>query len=553
MYIPASQLHQIVVHQLPEPKKAKKTSPVKTRKLLKMLSRSTMDNKMVKLAETGVKDGAKVARKRVCKRAYRTAYRTAHRWAHRWAHRRVCRRTSCSVDVYKHCNYRGYRIHLTPGSYNMHALIRRGMKNDDLSSIRVHGRCVDRLYQHWNFGGRVLTKTRSDSCFTNDRMYIPLSQLHQLVIHEAPEPKKVQDGTKLVQRSWNDQISSIRVAGLSGTRCHTVRYRQRTCRHYCYMVPDGSEKRKKAAEKKMKESVGKKKEKAKKAELKHKEKTKKAVERSRKEKVYKEKMSKKEKQAKYVQKKEKKAKEIAAKKENAAKKLKEKKAKEIAAKKEKAKKHKKEQAAKAEKAQKEKTKKEKLKEEQAAKAEKAQKEKTKKEKATKESAKKAEKRQKEKQLKEKKSKEKAKKAEKATKEAAEKYKAAKKVLEKIDASCKAQAKLKYKALERIKAVAKIVTSLTKTKTKACKAEKKAQEIAKKAKAKLVKARKNSKIAGPGFKFGKDPCKSGSNMFTQKLVLNQRVNVGIIPAGKVNVKIALNTDKDVDTELWTADC
>merc|ERR1712227_181735 len=239
------------------------------------------------------------------------------------------------------------------------------------------------------------------------------------------------------------------------------------------------------------------------------EKTKKAVERSRKEKVYKEKMSKKEKQAKYVQKKEKKAKEIAAKKENAAKKLKEQAAKAEKAKKEKAKKHKKEQAAK---------------------AEKAQKEKTKKEKATKESAAKAEKRQKEKQLKEKKSKEKAKKAEKATKEAAE----------------------KYKAPERIKAVAKIVTSLTKTKTKACKAEKKAQEIAKKAKAKLVKARKNSKIAGPGFKFGKDPCKSGSNTFTQKLVLNQRVNVGIIPAGKVNVKIALNTDKDVDTELWTAD-
>merc|ERR1719284_1149816 len=410
MYIPASQLHQIVVHQLPEPKKAKKTSPVKTRKLLKMLSRSTMDNKMVKLAETGVKDGAKVARKRVCKRAYRTAYRTAHRWAHRWAHRRVCRRTSCSVDVYKHCNYRGYRIHLAPGSYNMHALIRRGMKNDDLSSIRVHGRCVDRLYQHWNFGGRVLTKTRSDSCFTNDRMYIPLSQLHQLVIHEAPEPKKVQDGTKLVQRSWNDQISSIRVAGLSGTRCHTVRYRQRfrqayrkayrqaytrcrwvhttrrhvsfndqvssirvyghkarrcyrhrTCRHYCYMVPDGSEKRKKAAEKKMKESVGKKKEKAKKAELKHKEKTKKAVERSRKEKVYKEKMSKKEKQAKYVQKKEK---------------------------------------------------------------------------ATKESAAKAEKKQKENKKKELQAKEKAKKAEKATKEAAEKYKAAKKVLEKYKAAKK---------------------------------------------------------------------------------------------------------------------
>merc|ERR1711975_186201 len=92
---------------------------------------------------------------------------------------------------YKHCNYRGYRIHLTPGSYNMHALIRRGMKNDDLSSIRVNGRCVARLYQHWNFGGKILTKTRSDSCFTNDRMYVPMSQLHQLVVHALPEPEKV--------------------------------------------------------------------------------------------------------------------------------------------------------------------------------------------------------------------------------------------------------------------------------------------------------------------------------------------------------------------------
>merc|ERR1711937_910097 len=189
MYIPVSQLHQIVVHQLPEPKKAKKTSPVNME--------DGEDVKMENLAETGAKNGAKhhIQRKRVCKRLYRKAYRTAHRWSHRWAHRRVCHRTSCSVDVFKHCNYRGYRIHLTPGNYNAHTLMRKGMRNDDLSSIRVNGRCVARLYQHINFGGRVLTKTGNDSRFTNDRMYIPLSQLHQLVIHEAPEPKT----TKLVQ------------------------------------------------------------------------------------------------------------------------------------------------------------------------------------------------------------------------------------------------------------------------------------------------------------------------------------------------------------------
>merc|ERR1712224_461452 len=144
----------------------------------------------------------------------------------------------------------------------------------------------------------------------------------------------------------------------------------------------------------------------------------------------------------------------------------------------------------------------------------------------------------------------AKKAEKKTKEAVEKYKASKKVLMKIDATCKAKAKLKYLTSVKIKKVAKIVASLEKTKVKACKAEQKAHEKAQKGKEKLLKAKR--KIAGPGFKFGKDPCKKGANTFTQKLVLNQRVNVGLIPAGKVNVRIELNTNKDVDTELWTPD-
>merc|ERR1712093_225523 len=77
-------------------------------------------------------------------------------------------------------------------------------------------------------------------------------------------------------------------------------------------------------------------------------------------------------------------------------------------------------------------------------------------------------------------------------------------------------------------------------------------IADKGKEKLFKARKNNKINGPGFKFGKNPCKKGFGTFKQKLVLNQRVNVGLIPAGQVNVKVSLDTDKDVDTELWTED-
>jgi len=97
----------------------------------------------------------------------------------------------------------------------------------------------------------------------------------------------------------------------------------------------------------------------------------------------------------------------------------------------------------------------------------------------------------------------------------------------------------------------LVKIATKKKIKVCTAQKKAKEIAAKAKEKLAKKR-NIKITGPTFKFGKNPCKKGFGKFTQKLVLNQRVNVGLIPAGQVNVKVSLDTDRDVDTELWTED-
>jgi hypothetical protein len=118
-------------------------------------------------------------------------YRRAHRVAHRVrVSRRVhytrrhtdntfndevssiqARQPACRVTLYKHCNYRGRSVSLTPGRYNMHALMRKGMKNDDISSVRVSKGCVAHLYQHWNFGGARLTKHGNDSCFTNDVMF----------------------------------------------------------------------------------------------------------------------------------------------------------------------------------------------------------------------------------------------------------------------------------------------------------------------------------------------------------------------------------------------
>merc|ERR1711912_208810 len=245
--------------------------------------------------------------------------------------------------------------------------------NDDLSSVRIHGSCRAILYQHINFGGASMTKDSDDSCFTNDRMAIPVSQLHQLVVTERPkmpEDEENEDdevdevdtnGRRLLGRravSWNDQISSAKVQDRQAAAhsCTAV------CKAPCAQekaekaaaaekAAKAAEKKKKAAEKASKEAAAKK-------------------EKSEKEKASKEKAAKK---------KEKDAKEKAAK-AKAEKDKKEKDAKKEAADKKKKEQAEKEKAAKKAAAEKEK----------AAKAsEKAEKKKEKEQKATKEKADKA--------------------------------------------------------------------------------------------------------------------------------------------------------------------
>merc|ERR1711975_94878 len=237
---------------------------------------------------------------------------------------------SCSITLYQHCNYGGYGINLAPGSYNMNTLIAKGMKNDDLSSVRIHGSCRAILYQHINFGGASMTKDSDDSCFTNDRMAIPVSQLHQLVVTERPkmpEDEENEDdevdevdtnGRRLLGRravSWNDQISSAKVQDRQAAAhsCTAV------CKAPCAVERNqkAAEKNSKAAEKSAKAQEQR--EKAKAQERKAKESAAKAAEKSKKREAQ-AKATKKEKDAK---KDEKAAKEMEAKAEK-EKKMKEK-------------------------------------------------------------------------------------------------------------------------------------------------------------------------------------------------------------------------------------
>lgn len=72
------------------------------------------------------------------------------------------------ATVYQHCNYAGYKIRLAPGKYNMNTLIRKGMRNDDLSSIKVPPGYELIAYEHINFGGRKVVIRGNDACLVNN-------------------------------------------------------------------------------------------------------------------------------------------------------------------------------------------------------------------------------------------------------------------------------------------------------------------------------------------------------------------------------------------------
>src|SRR5690606_11988009 len=71
------------------------------------------------------------------------------------------------VTVYKDCNYGGYAVSLSPGSYNMSDLNALGVPNDDISALRVQSGYEVILYQDINFGGNAYVFRGDFSCLAN--------------------------------------------------------------------------------------------------------------------------------------------------------------------------------------------------------------------------------------------------------------------------------------------------------------------------------------------------------------------------------------------------
>jgi hypothetical protein len=68
------------------------------------------------------------------------------------------------ITVYQDCNFGGYAVKLPPGSYDLAELNRRGIRNDDLSALRVPPGWKVTLYEHAGFSGRSLVVTTDNRC-----------------------------------------------------------------------------------------------------------------------------------------------------------------------------------------------------------------------------------------------------------------------------------------------------------------------------------------------------------------------------------------------------
>jgi Carbohydrate binding module (family 6)/Thaumatin family len=99
------------------------------------------------------------------------------------------------VQVYEHCNFGGLTANLQVGSYTLSQLQALGIRNDDVSSLRVASGFRATLYQHHNFTGSSIVKTANDSCLVDDSFNDSLSSVVVSAVSEPPGDPGTANGT----------------------------------------------------------------------------------------------------------------------------------------------------------------------------------------------------------------------------------------------------------------------------------------------------------------------------------------------------------------------
>ena len=93
------------------------------------------------------------------------------------------------VTLYEHCNYKGYSVTLPVGAFGLSSLEAKGIKNDDISSIRVTpGYKVD-IFQDDRYRGAKRSLEGNTSCLTTYGMNDKLSSIRVLERSTSSAPR----------------------------------------------------------------------------------------------------------------------------------------------------------------------------------------------------------------------------------------------------------------------------------------------------------------------------------------------------------------------------
>ena len=84
-----------------------------------------------------------------------------------------------AMVAFQHCNYKGYSLGLSEGEYNLSDLMAYGIKNNDLSSLKVADGYQVTFFDQVNFGGASIMESADVPCLTTD--------------------------------GWNDRVSSLKI------------------------------------------------------------------------------------------------------------------------------------------------------------------------------------------------------------------------------------------------------------------------------------------------------------------------------------------------------
>lgn len=87
--------------------------------------------------------------------------------------------SNIALVAFQHCNYTGYSLALSEGEYNLSDLMSYGIKNNDLSSLKVADGYQVLFFDQVNFGGASIIEVTDVPC--------------------------------LVEEGWNDRVSSLKI------------------------------------------------------------------------------------------------------------------------------------------------------------------------------------------------------------------------------------------------------------------------------------------------------------------------------------------------------